>query len=40
MDIGKELDSLLSKKDDTEETEDDLFDLIDNMYEGDEDNDN
>lgn len=40
MDIGKELDSLLSKKTDKEEDEDDLFDLIDNMYEGDEDDDN
>lgn len=41
MDIGKELDSLLSKKNVKEEdTEDDLFDLIDNMYEGDDDDDN
>lgn len=35
MDIGKELDSLLSKNND-EANEEDLFDLIDNMYEGDE----
>lgn len=37
MDIGKELDSLLNKKEKyTEDSEDDLFDLIDSMYEGDE----
>lgn len=41
MDIGKELDSLLSKKnDESDENEDDLFDLIDNMYEGDDEDDN
>ena len=39
MDIGKELDSLLSKNND-ETNEEDLFDLIDNMYEGDEEDDN
>ena len=39
MDIGKELDSLLNKKNEDEESEDDLFDLIDNMYEGDESDD-
>lgn len=41
MDIGKELDSLLSKKEkDIEGNEDDLFNLIDSMYEGDEEDDN
>lgn len=44
MDIGKELNSLMNKKDSLkksetktlEEDDDDLFNLIDNMYEGDE----
>ena len=39
MDIGKELNTLLNKKETTkkeEKDEDDLFDLIDTMYEGDE----
>lgn len=39
MDIGKELNSLLTKKDSNkkeDKDEDDLFDLIDTMYEGDE----
>lgn len=41
MDIGKELDSLLNKKEkNKEENDDDLFDLIDSMYEGDEEDDN